>query len=138
MAILTKPSKHAFYTEGETLTEQEHSDSCDINKMILSARRGQQIRGGSPPQYGYDDMTMDGVQHRIKKAQIERELSSISSENEFDEKILDKIPESVKQKFKFKKKAKNDDKTTINGLSTKEPEQQPLPNPPDTPPKAPA
>ena len=59
MALNYQPSKHAFFTEGEDLTEQEHLDSCDINKMVKNAMRGMQVRGGNNPKYGYDDMTMD-------------------------------------------------------------------------------
>lgn len=136
MAILGKTPPFATVIEGESMTEQEHLDSCDINKMIHAVHRGQMIRGGKPPQYGYDDTTMDGVTHRIKKEQVEKELSTIARENEFTQEELDKIPENVQKRFKFKKKALNDDKTTNNGLPSKEPKPQ-EPSPPSEPPKTP-
>lgn len=119
MANLNTPSKHAFYTEGDSLTEQEHADSCDINIMLKSAARGLQVRGSGEPQYGYDDTTMDAVQFRIQKARLEEELAETAKANEFLEKELDLIPKSIREKFGFKKKtvpespaSKNDDKTT--------------------------
>ena len=39
MAINYKPGKSPFYTDDEVLTEQEHLDSCDINKMVYAAAR---------------------------------------------------------------------------------------------------
>ena len=75
MALNYQPSKNAFFTNEEELTEQEHLDSCDINKMVKNAMRGMQVRGGRNPVYGYDDMTMGGLKHRILKQQLELELS---------------------------------------------------------------
>lgn len=123
------PSKHAFYTEGPSLTEQEHKDSCDINIMIKNAHRGMNIRGGSTPQYGYDDTTMDALQFRIQKEKLESELSNVPKE--FEQHELDLIPEPIKQKFGYKlrknpKNAPNDDQTTKNA-------NPPLPT--DPPPK---
>ena len=71
MAIQYTPTKYAFHTEGDSLTDQEYKDSCDINKMIAAALRGQDIRGSGPQQYGYDDTTMDGVRFRIEKEQLD-------------------------------------------------------------------
>lgn len=117
MAILYKTPKDAFFTEGESLTEQEHQDSCDINKMIKSALRGMEVRGSDNDRYGYDDMTMDGLSHRIQKQALEESLTDLANKNEYTDEELAAIPESVKQKFKFKskgksQKAKNDDQTT--------------------------
>lgn len=116
MALNYQPSKHAFFTEGEDLTEQEHLDSCDINKMVKNAMRGMQVRGGNNPKYGYDDMTMDGLQHRILKQQLEQELGDLSG-GEFDQETLDQIGPEIVKRFGFKLKQskdlpKNDDKTT--------------------------
>lgn len=107
MPIQYQPTKHAFYTEGESLTEQEHKESCDINKMIRKAKAGLQVRGGPQPQYGYDDLTLDGVSHRIQKQQAEEELQKTFEENEFDEKeieTLEKIAPKVASKYKIRKK----------------------------------
>lgn len=117
MAILYSKSKHAFHTEGPTLTEQEHKDSCDINLMLKSASQHRQIRGGGSVTYGYDDTTMDGVQHRILKNQAENELSSM--QKEVSKETFDLIPKSIRDKFGFKIKAEtpaptNDDQTTKN------------------------
>lgn len=112
MPILYKPSKHAYYTDELDLAEQEHKDSCDINKMIIAAQRGYTIRGSQAPlTYGYDDTTLDGVTYRIQKQQLEEDLTSISKTHEFSEEELKSIPESIKNKFKFKtkQKAKNDE-----------------------------
>ena len=121
MAILYKKTKYAFLTEGDSLTEQEHKDSCDINKMISAALRGQDIRGGIPPQYGYDDMNMSGLDHRIQKQNIEDQLKT--GPQEFSEEEFSLIPKSVAEKFGFKKKApKNDESKTT--LQTPNPEAQ--------------
>lgn len=91
--------------QGDSLTEQEHKDSCDVNKMILNAMRGLEIRGSSNQnQYGYDDTTMDAVQFRIQKEQLETELSATAQANEFSEDELKHIPKDVQTKFKFRKK----------------------------------
>lgn len=124
MPVMYKPTKFAFYTEGEPLTEPEHKNSCDINKMIKNAHRGLPVRGGYTPRYGYDDTTLDGVRFRIEKAQLEDDLKQ-SSKNEFTEKEFELIPSSIREKFNFKVKKDdpkpelpvNDDKTTIQGSS---------------------
>lgn len=130
MAILYKQTPFDTIIEGESLTEQEHIDSCDINKMIKNAARGMQIRGGNNPVYGYDDTTMDGLQFRIEKERLENELTRIAEEEELLPEALESLPQKVKEKFKFKvKKAKNatnDDKTTNEALP---------PTTPPTPPK---
>lgn len=132
MALNYQPSKNAFFTNEEELTEQEHLDSCDINKMVKNAMRGMQVRGGRNPVYGYDDMTMDGLQHRILKQQLEQELGDLS-ETEFDQETLDQIDPEIVKKFGFKLKqvkdlSKNDDKTTKKEDPTP-PVQNPNPNP---------
>lgn len=136
MAVQYKHSKHAYYTDPESLTEQEHADSCDINIMIRNAQRGHDIRGGPAPVYGHDDLTIDGVQHRIRKEQTERELAEIARTQEFTEEELSQMrlnPEQQKKfGFKVKKKAapppaKNDDQTT----------KPPAPQPPKKDPKDP-
>ena len=99
------------------MTEQEHIDSCDINKMVKAAARGQQVRGSKNPlQYGYDDTTMDGVSLRIEKERLEKELADGVSEE--THKIL---PDHLKKRIKIKKAQKNDDQTTKN-----EPEIDPV------------
>lgn len=114
MAVLAKPGKYATQIIGESLTEQEHLDSCDINKMLKAASRGQHVRGGKTPKFGFDDTTMDGLQHRIQKQRLENELQQTFSNHEFTEEQINAIPDSVKEKFagkiKLRKKdaAKND------------------------------
>lgn len=116
-----------------SLTETEHADSCDINKMIKKVLKGQQVRGGAPAIYGHDDLTMDGLSHRIMKAQTEEELQSIAQTHEFTQQELDLIPKSLQEKFKFKVRKpeapkpapKNDDQTTKN--EPPKPPQQPEP-----------
>ena len=132
MALNYQPSEHAFFTAEEDLTEQEHLDSCDINKMVKNAMRGMQVRGGNNPTYGYDDMTMDGLQHRILKQQLEQELGDLSK-GEFDQEALDQIGPEIVKKFGFKLKQskdlpKNDDQTTKKEDPTP-PVSNPNPNP---------
>lgn len=110
-------SKWDFHCEGPSLTEQEHKDSCDINKMIKNALRGMDIRGSNPGIYGYDDTTMDGLSFRIQKQELEEQLSS--GQKEFTKEEFDLIPDSIKQKFGFKLKAtQNDDQTTNTNSPT--------------------
>lgn len=107
--ILYKPSKHAFFTEGDSLTEQEHTDSCDINKMMRNLERGYNVRMSKTGPWhdgATDDLTMDSVSYRIAAEENLRELNRIVSEDELDEDVLKIIPDSVKQKFKFKTKKK--------------------------------
>lgn len=138
MAILYTPTKYAFFTEGLSLTEQEHQDSCDINKMIKSASRGLTIRGGKEPIYGHDDLTLDGLQFRIQKQNLEEELKNTSEALEFTQHELDQIPESVRKKYKFRKKEQtmdeqpakkpneqNDPKKAANNVPTPAPTPEP-------------
>lgn len=104
MPVMYKPTKFAFHTEGEPLTEQEHKASCDINKMIKNAHRGLPVRGGYAPRYGYDDTTLDGVQFRIQKQMVEDNLNEVSK-TEFTQKEFDLIPKDIREKFKFRVKA---------------------------------
>lgn len=109
--------------------EQEHKDSCDINKMLRNAARGIQVRGNSAePVYGYDDTTLDGVTHRINKQNLERELKKTAETAELSEEELKLIPESIKKQFGFKakkvkgQKTKNDDlndENSTKGQKTK-------------------
>lgn len=108
MAIMYTPSKFAFYTEGDSLTEQEHKDSCDINIMIKQAANGQPIRMDDGGTYGYDDTTMTALDHKILKQQLEEELGEVAESHEFSEEELNLIPAQVKKKFGFKTKKKAD------------------------------
>lgn len=133
--ILSKPTKHAFYTEGDSLTETEHKDSCDINKMIADAHRGRQVRGGPQPQYGYDDTTLGPVEFRIKKEQLENELSETAKTHEFSPEELKHIHPDVQKKFKFKVKAKRDEPNNANtpDQKTSEPVAPSEPKKPSSP-----
>lgn len=111
MPILYSPSPYAQHCDEESLTEPEHADSCDINIMVSRAARGLDIRGNAiTPQYGHDDLTMDALQFRIQKQKIENELAEAAEKHEFQEEEFKLIPESMKNKFKFKKAQKKDDK----------------------------
>lgn len=139
MAKLYLSSDYAIYPEGNSLTEQEHTDSCDINKMVKNAARGLQVRGGPQPQFGYDDTTLTGLDVRIQKQQLEESLHKISSENEFSPEELQHIPNDVKSKFKFKtKKAEQkpvpnaNDITNANQDVTQPPKNEGSPNPPNS------
>lgn len=123
-----KPTPYDTKVEGPSLTETEHQDSCDINKMLHNASRGLQVRGNSHPQtYGYDDTTMDGVQFRIQKENLEQNLAN--GQKEFEQNELDLIPTQVQKKFGFKVRKKqtptNDDKTTKKGDPTPDPQETP-------------
>lgn len=102
-------SKFAFYPEGEDLTEQEHKDSCDINLMIRSLSRGIEVRGRDGVQYGYDDTTMSGIEFRIQKQNLERDLAETARTHEFSEEEFEQIPPDLQKKFGFKKASKKDD-----------------------------
>jgi len=104
MTVKYKPSKHATHFSGESLTEQEHLQSCDINHMIASVNRGQDIRLAQSANYGLDDLTMTGLELRIAKENHERELQRISETQEFSQEELDHIPKEVRSKFDFKLK----------------------------------
>lgn len=126
MPKMYDPNPDAFYCTPSELdlcngAEQEHADSCDVNKMIKRAANGQTIRTSlSQPIYGYDDTTMDAVQYRIQKEQLEKDLNETAKSGELDEAFEKHIPEGIKKKFglKFKKKQNllnddsNDDKST--------------------------
>lgn len=132
-------SPYAIHNDEPSLTEQEHINSCDANKMIKAAMNGQTFRGTtSEPQYGYDDTTLDAVQYRIQKEALEKELNDISSTHEFEPQELNYIPDPVKKRFKFKQKNKQmelkpneqNDKTkapTTAEPKTEPPTSQPLP-----------
>lgn len=113
MPILYEPSPYAFYCEGDSMTEPEHQNSCDINKMIRSAANGQQIRHSAYPiEEGYDDTTMDALTLRIEKERMERELSVTFENQEFTDAEEKYIPNAVKQKFKIRKKGPTSSDTT--------------------------
>lgn len=136
MAIQYKPTKHAFKTEGDSLTEQEHKDSCDINKMIHSISRGQQVRGNPRAnQYGYDDTTMDAVTFRIEKQRLEEQLQE--APKEIEKSVLDQMPQKVVQKFGFKSKAlQNDETKTTTTAPIQADQQQPATTPEPPAPKS--
>lgn len=118
--ITYEAKKGAFFTEGLSLTEQEHMDSCDINIMIKSIARGHPVRMGKEPRFGYDDTTIDPVILRIQKEKIEADLTALAASGEISEDEVKHIPDHIRKKFDFKthkkdsKKpaVKNDDKTT--------------------------
>lgn len=125
MAIIQTREEIHFATpvDEESLTEQEHKDSCDINIMMRKINNGQQIRtANSELLYGYDDTTMDGLQHRIMKQKIEQDLQQISQDQEFTEAELNVIPESVKQKFKLRKKVPQNDPNEKQDPKTQNPD----------------
>lgn len=100
-------SKHAIKFTEPSLTEQEHTESCDINKMIRDAHRGMTVRGGGTNRYGYDDTTMDAVQFRIQKQELEKNLGEYFENNEIDdaeEDALKGYAPSALKKFKIRKK----------------------------------
>lgn len=131
MAYLPKPSKFDTPVDPKSLTEQEHKTSCDINVILHRAARGQLVFGSNrTPQYGHDDLTMDGVSHRILRDQTEAELSRLARTTEFDEEELKKISPEIQKKFGFKQKKsvqpvapKNDESN--NDKKTDGPDSQP-------------
>lgn len=121
MPIMYKNPPDAIMPVGESLTEQEFADSCDINKMVRNMLNGMPARAGDPVLYGYDDTTIDGLQHRInlqKAKEIEQELEEFAKNNEVEDVVFDAFNEHLRQKIKLRKKAKdNDDQTTKNMAS---------------------
>lgn len=129
MAILYKPTKYAIHFKDDSLTEQEHLASCDINQMMKSAMRGANIRGsGRDPQYGEDDMNLSQLDVRIKKAALEEELNSIAQNAELEEEALKHIPKSVQEKFKFKIKKKQDKSKNDDEPKNDDDKKTPAPN----------
>lgn len=118
-------SPYDIFTEGESLTEQEHLASCDINLMLKASDRGIQVRGGADPVYGYDDTTMDAVQFRIQKADLEEKL--LNGQKEFTAEELKLFPPDIVEKFgyKLKQESKPDEepvpKATKNDKTKKKP-----------------
>ena len=108
MAVLYKPTKFDTPVDPVSLTEQEHADSCDINKMIQAVHRGYAVRGSNGaqglnyPDGMYDDTTMDALQFRILKQDLEQELGEIAETQEFEESIFNKIPTKIRERFNFK------------------------------------
>lgn len=116
--IKYEASKHAFHTEGDSLTEQEHIPSCDINIMMKNINRGMHVRGGRADQYGYDDTTMDGLQYQIMKQNSHEALNQLPKE--LDEETFNVLPPEIHKKYGLSKKQAqnpktppNDDQTTI-------------------------
>lgn len=139
--IMSKPTKHALHFNLEvepSLTEQEHLNSCDINIMIRDVNRGIQVRGSNNLQYGYDDTTLDGVQFRIQKQQLESELSELAQKHEFSPEELKLMSPDIQKRFKFKAKPtqsdpktpapKNDDSNDDKKAGPSDPKSK-LPNP---------
>lgn len=107
------PKKTALFITEEPITEQEHKDSCNVNLMLKNLRRGGDVRRRKLAPWGEqytDDTTMDSVQFRIQKEELEKNLSKTAQSHEFSEQELNSIPDSVKSKFKFKLKKKVDPK----------------------------
>lgn len=124
MPLEYTPRKDDLRLDPESMTEQEHKDSCDINKMMRNLDRGLEVRGGGSGIYGYDDTTMDAVQFRNEKARLEDELAQTSEALEFTEEELNAIPKAVREKYKFKKKAA--EKTNeLNEQKTAAPKEAP-------------
>jgi len=124
--IKYKSTKNAFHTEGVSLTEQEHKNSCDINLMIKDAHKGRQVRGGSQPRYGFDDTTVDPINFRIQKEQLETELSATAQAHEFSPEELEHIPSDVKKKFKFRTKQVPKDQKQNDQTNKKDPSEPKL------------
>lgn len=117
MANLNTPTKHAFKFKKKSLTEQEHKDSCDINKMIGSLNRGQQVRmqKTKPAQWdgkAFDDMSANKLDIMIEKERLEKDLSVTMQTNEFTEEQAKHIPNSIKEKFGIKIKKESDETKT--------------------------
>lgn len=107
MALKYELSEFATIVEDENnqdLTEQEHKNSCDINVMMRSLARGVEVRGNQGLQYGYDDTTMSGLELRIQKQNLERDLAETAATVEFDEEEFAQISPDLQKKFGFKKK----------------------------------
>lgn len=103
----------------KSMTEQEHKDSCDINKMIGDLALGKPVRSSDKVLYGHDDLTISSTEFHIQKKAIENELVDIAENHEFTEEELKHIPPQVQKRFKLKTKPKtNDDKTQNNDDKT--------------------
>lgn len=107
MPVQYTPSKYAFYTSDEILVEQEHKEDCDSNVIIKRAHNGQFINTKNPAGYGYDDVTLDGVQYRILREQVTESINE-TLENEFEEEDAEKLkaalPENLAKRVKVKRK----------------------------------
>lgn len=107
MANLNKPTPYDTPVDTESMTEQEHKDSCDINKMILAAHRGQQIRQAKPGLWvdgSFDDMNQSLTSLRIQKEHTEIALAEYAQNNELTEAEWKAFPDEVKKRFKLRKK----------------------------------
>lgn len=132
-----KPSKFATVNDEDSLTEQEHKESCDINKMLKAAARGQAImtNGRSGIFWkdgGYDDLTKSGLDHRIQKQKIEEDLSKLKKDH-FTEEELKAIPLNIIKKFGFvPKKAEKREKSN-NAIKQPINDEDQNPSSPTTP-----
>ncbi|AZL82670.1 hypothetical protein [Apis mellifera associated microvirus 60] len=130
MPLLYKPEKYAYYTVGDSLTEQEHADMCDANIMIKRALKGQSILTQEPAGYGYDDTTLDGLSHRIQKQQLEEELNE-SLKNEVSEeeakRLKEMLPAHYHERIKVKRDKDRDVPKSMEPVvqSTKQVEKEP-------------
>lgn len=107
MPIEYKPDPYGIHTGPETLVEQEHKDSCNINIMLKKALNGQPVRMSSNnPTYGYDDTTLSGLDHRIQMQETIESLEQLAPQAELTEEQLNAIPEKDRKRFGFKAKAK--------------------------------
>lgn len=123
MPIKYQFSKHATVNDEESLTEQEHKDSCDINLMLKAAQRGQMFRTSAVGQYGHEDMNMTQLQMRITKQQIEEEFENLPKDH-FSEEDLKKIPLALIKKHGFvpkQEEKREKSKNAIKPPKTKEP-----------------
>lgn len=129
MANLNKPTKYDTPVDPESLTEQEHKDSCDINKMILAAHRGQQIRQAKPGLWvdgAFEDMNQTLTSLKIQKEHTETALAEYASQNELTDEEWKAFPDEIKKRFKLRKKKAtsqtndepNDDKKAQGNSST--------------------
>lgn len=113
MAYLPKPSKHAFNTTGESMTEQEFKKSCDINQMMKDLHRGLNVRTAQPAAYGYEDMNMSRLDVNLEIQRLEKELTEYAEANEFLQHELDAIPENIRKKFNFRLKKPDQQKPVL-------------------------
>lgn len=68
MADLSKPSKYAWYNEGDSLTQPEHARECDMNFVFKRMKTQGIIPTPRQVQYGSEDMNMDRITHEQNKA----------------------------------------------------------------------
>lgn len=107
MAILYKANKDAIMPVGESLTEQEHLESCDINRQVERARRGLPLIGSAnEPRYGVDDTNLDLMQVKNALRDAEARMNEVPKDS-LSEEELAHVPEGVRKKFGLKAKPKS-------------------------------